>query len=259
MHLGLTAGTKLSVLLPAGGFGGKNNSQEHLLTVPIQIAMILPAVDATDAKITKQPGNRPRLVKLVASAWRAFFCATKDVYVKPVSDDVKQLFTRHCNYCPATGQLRLQDPAYVYVDDRKTCKYLCVQIGKEKILAHRICWLLFTGELPTLAIDHINGDGLDNRIANLRLATSAENMRNKQRYRKSTVKFPGITLQETKRGTAYRAQVGVSGKCKHGPTRYSLIEAINDRIELLNQHGYSKRHVDAHVEPLLRHVAEATR
>ena len=44
--------------------------------------------------------------------------------------------------------------------------------------AHRLAWLYVHGVFPANLMDHINGDGLDNRIANLREANSFENAQN---------------------------------------------------------------------------------
>jgi hypothetical protein len=56
--------------------------------------------------------------------------------------------------------------------------YICVQIYKKKYRAHRIAWLHFYGAWPELDLDHINGLKTDNRIANLREATVAQNGHN---------------------------------------------------------------------------------
>ena len=44
--------------------------------------------------------------------------------------------------------------------------------------AHRLAWLIMTGELPPDDIDHRNGVRDDNRWSNLRLASRAENCQN---------------------------------------------------------------------------------
>jgi hypothetical protein len=43
---------------------------------------------------------------------------------------------------------------------------------------HQLVWLAETGAFPTQKLDHINGVRDDNRIANLRLATSKQNNEN---------------------------------------------------------------------------------
>lgn len=43
------------------------------------------------------------------------------------------------------------------------------------VLAHRVCWAIYHGQPPRNQIDHINGDGLDNRIVNLRDVNRREN------------------------------------------------------------------------------------
>lgn len=51
-------------------------------------------------------------------------------------------------------------------------------LGTEKrtsLYAHRLIWAIQTGEWPIAYIDHIDGDKLNNRWANLREATSSQN------------------------------------------------------------------------------------
>lgn len=63
-------------------------------------------------------------------------------------------------------------------------------------------------------IDHINGNGLDNRISNLRIVTEAQNNRNtKVRTVNKTSKYKGVRF--VKNRSIWTAQIGVNGKQKH--------------------------------------------
>jgi len=57
-------------------------------------------------------------------------------------------------------------------------KHRIISIDGHKYPAHRLAIFYVTGVMPTLPVDHINGDGLDNRFANLREATPAVNAQN---------------------------------------------------------------------------------
>lgn len=48
-------------------------------------------------------------------------------------------------------------------------------------------------------VDHINGNGLDNRISNLRRATHAGNAHNRGKMRKNTTGYKGVSLETTTR------------------------------------------------------------
>ncbi len=58
--------------------------------------------------------------------------------------------------------------------------YWQIKLGFKAYRAHRLAWFLVHGVWPDGSIDHINGDRLDNRIANLRIASHAVNMQNKR-------------------------------------------------------------------------------
>lgn len=69
--------------------------------------------------------------------------------------------------------------------------------------AHRIIWLMVTGELlvyPKAEIDHINGQRDDNRWANLRKVTKSENQRNARMKVTNTSGVSGVNWK--KRGEA---------------------------------------------------------
>ena len=73
--------------------------------------------------------------------------------------------------------------------------------------AHRLAWYFYYGELPTLQIDHINGNTGDNRIENLRLATPSLNKANTRTPRTNTSGYKGVTRQG-KRWTAAVKHMG---------------------------------------------------
>jgi hypothetical protein len=61
-----------------------------------------------------------------------------------------------------------------------------------------------------LQVDHRNGDGLDNRRANLRTATKAQNMHNRRPNNNSTSAYKGVGFYKT--SGKYRARIMVNGK-----------------------------------------------
>jgi len=56
--------------------------------------------------------------------------------------------------------------------------YLYVSIDGTMYKNHRLVWKMARGAEPPETIDHINGNKLDDRMANLRAATDIENHRN---------------------------------------------------------------------------------
>ena len=62
-------------------------------------------------------------------------------------------------------------------------------------------------------VDHINGDGLDNRRENLRLASNMENQRNRRLNANNTSGFKGVYWQVDK--GKWRARIEVDGNAIH--------------------------------------------
>jgi hypothetical protein len=76
--------------------------------------------------------------------------------------------------------------------------WLRVKVGDTHYRVHRIAWKMFYGEDPPtgLDIDHINRNKIDNRIANLRVATRSENMQNTDRVLNKKPPQPRKTPEE---------------------------------------------------------------
>ena len=77
-------------------------------------------------------------------------------------------------------------------------------------LAHRVVWLLSTGEWPVDQLDHINGDRSDNRMENLREVSNAENCRNQKMRKTNSSGATGVYW--SKRLDKWFATIQVDGR-----------------------------------------------
>lgn len=75
--------------------------------------------------------------------------------------------------------------------------------------AHKVIWLIVTGRWPAAEIDHINCDRADNRWANLRAATRAQNGQNRGANKRNTTGFKGVTYWPARK--KYMAQIMANG------------------------------------------------
>src|SRR4051794_11442946 len=105
----------------------------------------------------------------------------------PTADEVRALLT----YCPVTGELRWRARPG---QDRDTRRWNTTWAGKItgspdamgyrriKILgrfyyAHRLAWLIATGEWPSWELEHVDADPRNNKWLNLRLASRGQSIR----------------------------------------------------------------------------------
>lgn len=77
--------------------------------------------------------------------------------------------------------------------------------GEKQIRMHRV----IAGTPVGMTTDHINGDKLDNRKSNLRMATSAENQHNVQKRKDNISGFKGVSF--SRRNGKWRATIAVNG------------------------------------------------
>ena len=154
----------------------------------------------------------------------------KDKYRGIKVERIRELF----DYNPLDGHLRWKVPRQKvnkgdvagYVSSSDGYRYVCFDYNE--LLAHRIIWVLVTGDWPRCQIDHVDRNRANNVWANLREATNSQNTRNAgvQRNNKST-NYRGIDIYRGK----YRVRIRANGKDILVGKFTSLQEAKAARVE----------------------------
>jgi hypothetical protein len=127
--------------------------------------------------------------------------ALKPLYLDP------EILRAKFNYDPKTGLISLKEAnqrtkaGHVYgSSDPKL--YIRVPYGKKFVAAHRVAWVLMTGDQP-IYIDHINGLPHDNRWKNLRSVNVSENIKNRPAFRIKAGKSGPLDTEESIYGQHY--------------------------------------------------------
>ncbi|MCK5611583.1 HNH endonuclease [Candidatus Pacearchaeota archaeon] len=86
-----------------------------------------------------------------------------------------------------------------------TCYAMGILDGK-RVFVHRLIMNARKGQI----IDHVNGDGLDNRRCNLRFCTPSQNQQNSRKRAGCSSKYKGVSW--VKREKKWRAAIKYKGK-----------------------------------------------
>jgi len=106
---------------------------------------------------------------------------------------------RIMHYEPALGVFRWRVainkksvPGRVAGGVNKALGYLSIGIAGKRYYAHRLAWFYMTEQWPDM-VDHRDGDGLNNKWENLRLATKRENALNAKKSIQNISGYKGVS------------------------------------------------------------------
>lgn len=124
-----------------------------------------------------------------------------------------EIIAEWLTYNPETGEIRwLEIPQFRMSGQKAGCVtqggYSRITVLKETHFAHRLAWLMHYGEWPKGQVDHINGNGLDNRALNLRVASVVQNQANAKTRIDSATGFKGVSAK----GKRYEARIKIAGR-----------------------------------------------
>jgi hypothetical protein len=106
--------------------------------------------------------------------------------------------------------------------------------------AHRVAWALYHGEWPADQIDHINGDKADNRIANLRVVSNAENNKNTSISKRNKTGVLGVFYD--KKNNVYLASICQNAQVINLGRFQTKEEAARARKQAERDLGFHENH-----------------
>lgn len=163
------------------------------------------------------------------------------------SDIPVSILHERFSYDPVTGELRWK----VSISKAKAgtvagCKvrierneYLKVTVNQTPSYAHRIVWAMVHGYWP-IGIDHQDGNGLNNKIDNLREATGRVNGKNLSRSKANTSGTTGVLWLKHVR--KWRAGIKVDGVYHSLGSYVDINDAIKVRKDAEVRFGFHPNH-----------------
>ena len=121
-------------------------------------------------------------------------------------------------------------------------RYVAVVVDRRRLLVHRVIWTLVNGPIgPGLQIDHIDGDGTNNRLSNLRLVDQAQNAKNMRLPVNNATGYIGVRRSAAK-SERYQAFATIDGRFYNIGTGATPKEAHTLRVAFDRKHGFHENH-----------------
>ncbi len=177
---------------------------------------------------------------------------------------IDQKYLKEClKYCPLTGSFEWnkrpeshfknkaafitwtkrfykKTPGCKWKSPNREVTYYRIKIKARIYPAHILAWLYVHGVYPSLQIDHIDGDGLNNKLNNLRDVSHSVNQRNTVIRKTNTSGIQGVQWESDRR--RWTAKIHINGVQIRLGSFIDKSEAIRVRKEAEKEHGYSPAH-----------------
>ncbi len=124
---------------------------------------------------------------------------------------------------------------------RSNTKYMQFGLNGVAYKNHRVIWEMHHGEIPKgMQIDHVDGDGENNRLENLRLVDQSENSKNRPMQKSNKTGVVGVYWHSAAR--KWQASISYGGK-KYDLGRYDDFgEAVSVRHKAEVDNQFHENH-----------------
>jgi hypothetical protein len=145
---------------------------------------------------------------------------------------------RYCEAMPRNWNTRWDGKVSGSVNNGKGYRVIGIDGGLH--MAHRLAWIITTGEWPADQLDHINGNRADNRMINLRSVSQSENQRNRAMSSNNTSGVQGVYWR--KAGGKWSAAIRVDDRLIHLGFFTHKADAIAARRAAEIAYGFHPNH-----------------
>jgi hypothetical protein len=128
----------------------------------------------------------------------------------------------------------------IFTGDNRRTKYIRISIDGRQYRAHRLAWLYIYGRWPKEEIDHIDGNGLNNKLSNLRECTRQENAKNKPLQKNNSSGISGVNWHSASQ--KWEAQIYVKRKKIYLGLFGCIEDAKRSRKDAEKKYGFHENH-----------------